>query len=373
MLAAVAVLALVGCGGSPASTDPTSATDPDPGSTSAATPTSAVSSTSAASPTATTAGDELTFVSWGGAFQEAQTKAYLDAFEAETGVTINQDGPIEYDEIVSMVDAGDVSWDVVDVVGDFALGESSQYFEPIDYSVVPRDQIVDGLADEYRVGVSQYATVLGYNTDTYDQAPTGWADFFDVEAFPGTRALPSRAGAFAFEVALLADGVEPDDLYPLDVDRAVDVLDRISDDVIFWDTGAESTEQVAAGDADLSMIWNGRIQTAIDDEAPLAIQWNGHLVQADYLAVPKGVPDPGLAMELVAFMTSAEHNARISDFIAYAPTNVDSFDQVDPQRAGVLPTYGDRLEQGVRPDDAWWDANREATTAAYEDWMASAQ
>ena len=135
-------------------------------------------------------GRTLTFVSWGGAYQEAQTNAYLTSYEEETGVTVVQDGPTDYAKIIAMVEAGQVSWDIVDIENDFAIGKTEQYFEPIDYSIVPKDEILPGLANEYRVGFIIYALVLGYNTDEFSDAPQNWADFFDQEKFPGTRSLP---------------------------------------------------------------------------------------------------------------------------------------------------------------------------------------
>jgi len=314
-------------------------------------------------------GGSVTFTSWGGAYQEAQTNAYLNDYAADMGVEIVQDGPTDYAKIVAMVEAGQTTWDVVDIENDFAIGSTEQYFEPIDYSIVPKDEILPGLANEYRVGSILYATVIGYNTDEFAEGPSGWADFFDPEAFPGTRSLPNRASRYIFEVALIADGVDPADLYPIDVDRAKAVLDRIKDDVIFWETGSQSAQQLADGEAVMGMIWNGRVQTAIDEGAPLAIAWNEHIALPDFYAVPKGAPNKDEAMKLIAYMVSSEHNHKISDYISYAPINVMTFDKVNAEMAPLLPTYEDRPSMGFIVDDAWWDENRDDMLEAYDAWM----
>lgn len=314
-------------------------------------------------------GGTVTFTSWGGAYQEAQTNAYLIDYAAEMGVEIVQDGPTDYAKIVAMVEAGQTTWDIVDIENDFAIGSTEQYFEPIDYSIVPKDEILPGLANEYRVGSILYATVIGYNTDEFAEGPSSWAEFFDPEAFPGTRSLPNRASRYIFEVALIADGVDPSELYPLDVDRAKAVLDRIKDDVIFWETGSQSAQQLADGEAVMGMIWNGRIQTAIDEGAPLAIEWNQHIALPDFYAVPKGAPNKDEAMKLIAYMVSSEHNHKIADHISYAPINVKTFDKVNAEMAPLLPTYEDRPSMGFIVDDAWWDTNRDAMLEAYDAWM----
>jgi putative spermidine/putrescine transport system substrate-binding protein len=279
---------------------------------------------------------QLTFVSWGGSYQEAQTRAWVEPFAAERGITILQDGPTEYAQLMAMVDAGQVFWDVVDIENDFGLGECGEYLEPLDYSIIDRDAILPGFADECRVGVILYATVLAYNTDVFGEEPESWEDFFDLESFPGRRGLPRSPSRYILEMALVADGVAPEDLYPLDIERALAKLDTIKDQVVWWDTGAQSVQHIADGEVVMSMIWNGRVQTAIDEGAPLAIQWNQHIALADYLVVPRGSPNKELAMEFIAYAVSSEHNHRISDYISYAPTNVNAFDQVNPEMAPIL-------------------------------------
>ncbi|MEM7534156.1 MAG: ABC transporter substrate-binding protein [Chloroflexota bacterium] len=341
-----------------------------PSSGDAADTSSEASSEEAATDDAAADAGMVAFTSWGGAYQEAQTNAYLNDFASETGIEVVQDGPTDYAKIVAMVEAGQVTWDVVDIENDFAIGSTEQYFEPLDYSIIPKDEILPGLANEYRVGSILYATVIGYNTDEFgDAGPQGWADFFDPEGFPGTRSLPNRASRYIFEVALVADGVDPAELYPLDVERAIAVLDRVKDDAIFWETGSQSAQQLADGEASMGMIWNGRIQTAIDEGAPLAIEWNQHVALPDFYAVPKGAPNKDAAMQLIAYMVSAEHNHKIADFISYAPVNVETFDKVNADMAPLLPTYEDRPSQGFIVDDAWWDENRDAMLEAYNAWM----
>lgn len=318
---------------------------------------------------------EVVFVSWGGAYQEAQTNAYLDAFADETGIEVIQDSPTDYAKIIAMVEAGDVTWDVVDIENDFGTGSSEQYFEPIDYSIVPQDAILPGFADEYRVANILYATVIAYNTDEFSEedAPQSWADFFDVENFPGTRMLPASASRYIFEVALVADGADPAELYPLDYERAVAVLDTIADDVIYWETGAQSAQILADEEAVMGMIWNGRVQAAIDEGAPLAIQWNEYVALADYLAVPKGSPNVEAAMQLIAYILSSENNHRIADHIAYAPTNVETFDMIDEDMAPLLPTFEDRPDSSLQVSDAWWDENRDEAIAIYDAWLLGAE
>jgi putative spermidine/putrescine transport system substrate-binding protein len=314
----------------------------------------------------------LTFVSYGGAYQQAQTYAWLDSFAAEhPNVTIEQDGPTDYAELAAMVDAGNVSWDLVDVENDFGLDATADLLEPIDCDVVPCDELQPDLlrTTGYRVPVMQFALAVAYRSDAWGgAAPAGWADFFDTVGFPGTRTVRrSGTGSGILEGALIADGVEPADLYPLDVDRALAKLETIIDDIVWWTDGQACAQMLADNEVVMGLCYNGRVYDAQQDGAPVAIQWNEALVQADYLVVPRGSPNVEGAMELIAHMTSAEHNAELSNFISYAPANVNAVDRVPASIApDLVTTYA---EVTIARDDVWLEANHATVEAQFEAWL----
>jgi putative spermidine/putrescine transport system substrate-binding protein len=168
---------------------------------------------------------------------------------------------------------------------------------------------------------------------------------------------------------LLGDGVPPENLYPLDVDRALDKLDTIRDQILWWETGAQLQQQLADGEVALSSAWNGRVQTEIDAGTPVEIQWNQNLQTADYLVVPKGTAHKEEAMRLIAYCVSGQNNHRLSEYIEYAPINKESIPKVDPQVTSQLPTA--YREVGVRYNAQWWDNNREAVTKRFNEWVTS--
>ena len=171
-----------------------------------------------------------------------------------------------------------------------------------------------------------YGVVLAYNTEqTAGQVPAGWADFFDTTKFPGKRGVWDYSEGGIFEFALLADGVAPADLYPLDLERATAKLDTIKDDLVFWASGAESQELIGSGEVAMTLIWNGRGWSAKNiDKKPVEMQWNQQIVTADYLVVPKGSPNKDAAMKFIAYTICAENNAKPSEYIPYGPTNINS-------------------------------------------------
>jgi putative spermidine/putrescine transport system substrate-binding protein len=312
-------------------------------------------------------GTTLTLASYGGAYQEAQRKGWMEPYSALTGVTFQESEESSNATIKAQVEAGQVTWDVVDVGNDFGLDAHADLLEPLDYTKIKRDEILDGFAGTYRVADITYGVVLGYNTDeTAGEVPEGWADFFDTAKFPGKRGFWDYSAGGIFEFALLADGVAPDKLYPLDLERATAKLDTIKDDIVFWGSGAESQDLLGKGEVAMAMIWNGRAYSAKHiDNNPVEIQWNGQIVTADYLVVPKGTPNKDAAMDFIAWTTCKENNAAPSKYIPYGPTNKNA--TADPSTAADLSvTNAD--ENSAYFDDEWVVANAQALEDAYQEW-----
>src|SRR5919112_4250095 len=312
------------------------------------------------------AAEELVFASSGSSYQRAQTDAWLKPYSEETGTEIRQDSPTDYAKLQSMVENNQVIWDVVDVGNDFGLESTGDLLEPLDYSVIDKESILEGYASEYRVACMLYANTLAYNTEQIDGIPSTWADLFDTQKFPGQRGF-RKSPSETLEIALLGDDVAPENLYPLDVDRALNKLDTIKDQTVWWETGGQLQQQLADGEVTLASAWNGRVQKEIDSGTPVKIQWNQNLQTADYLVVPKRTSNKEEAMELIAYCVSAENNHRLSEFIPYAPINKESIPKVDPQVTSQLPTaYRD---VGVRYNAEWWDNNREAVEQRFNRWL----
>jgi putative spermidine/putrescine transport system substrate-binding protein len=316
-------------------------------------------------------GVKLTFVSFGGVYQEAQRKAWLQPYTELTGVQFTEDENSSNATIKSQVEAGQVTWDVVDVGNDFGLDVHKDLLEPLDYTLIPKDELNEALGiTDYRIPDITYGVVLAYNTEkTAGQTPAGWADYFDTAKIPGKRGAWDYSEGGMFEFALMADGVKPADLYPLDLPRATKKLDTIKDDIVFWNSGAESQELIGAGEVAMTMIWNGRGWSAKNiDNKPVEIQWNQQIVTADYLVIPKGSPNKDAAMKFIAYTACAEHNAGPSEFIPYGPTNKNSTAN-EAMVKDLSVTNAD--ENSAYFDDKYLAENFDEIDAAWQAWKGS--
>ena len=132
----------------------------------------------------------ITVVNFGGANGAAQKKAFVEAYEKSTGTKITT---VEYNgeqaRIKAMVEAKKVTWDVVEVEGpDISRGCDEGLFERLDWSKLgSKSDYLPAAVHECGVGAFVWSTVLAYHGDKLKNAPTGWADYFDVKKFPGNR------------------------------------------------------------------------------------------------------------------------------------------------------------------------------------------
>lgn len=317
------------------------------------------------------AAESVNFVSWGGSTQDAQKQAWANPFSKSSGITVVQDGPTDYGKLKAMVESGNVQWDVVDVEADFALRAASEgLLEPLDFNVIKKDRIDPRFVSEHGAGSFFFSFVLGYNeskTGTGAKAPQDWAALFDTKTYPGKRALYKWPSPGVLELALLADGVAADKLYPLDLDRAFKKLDSIKKEIVWWGGGAQSQQLLASGEVSMGQFWNGRVFAVQQDGAPVGVSWKQNLVMADFLVVPKGAKNKDAAMKFIANATDAKGQADFANLSAYAPVNLDSVQRLDSTLAPNMPTA--HAKDQITLDFAYWAKNGPDIATRWNEWL----
>jgi putative spermidine/putrescine transport system substrate-binding protein len=285
------------------------------------------------------ADESMTFVSWGGSTQDAQKEAWSTPFTSQSGIKVIEDGPTDYGKFKAMVENGNVQWDVVDVEADFAYRAAAQgLLEPLDFSVIDKTHIDSRFVSQYGVGSFYFSFVLAYGQSLLSAKPQNWNALFDTKTYPGKRALYKWPSPGVLELALLADGVKPSQLYPLDLNRAFKKLDTIKKDIVWWGSGAQSQQLLASGEASIGQFWNGRIYALQKDGVPVGVSWKQNLVMADFLVIPKGTKHKDAAMKFLKYSTSAKGQADFSTLSAYAPINTQSTQLISKLLLSYLPT-----------------------------------
>lgn len=214
-------------------------------------------------------------VNWGGDAIDAYRQAWTDSFTRETGIPVRIDGsgPTE-GAIRAQLASGRPSWDVVDAepFTSLTLGREG-LMRPLDFNTIERSKVNEEFATEFGVAGYLYSYVIAWDKERFDSAPQTWADFWNVERFPGKRTMYKWMNG-VLEAALLADGIAVEDLYPLDVARALDKLDELRPHILaYWGSGAESQQLFLDREVSIGQIWNTRA-IVLDRDTEGRVGWH---------------------------------------------------------------------------------------------------
>ncbi|HII0044708.1 ABC transporter substrate-binding protein [Klebsiella variicola] len=319
----------------------------------------------------------LTVVSFGGLNKDAQTKAFYTPFTAASGIAIE---PAEYNgemaRIRAMVDTGQISWDVVEVEGpELVRGCEEGLFEPLDWAKIGhKDDFVSGAATECGAGIFLWTTALTYDASKLKQGPENWSDFWNVQKFPGKRAL-RKSAKFTLEIALLADGVKKEDIYkvlstPAGVDRAFKKLDELKPNIQWWESGAQPLQWLVSGDVVMTTAYNGRISGAQKEGHNFKIVWNDSLYALDSWAIVKGSKNKSEAEKFISFASEPVNQKVFAETIPYGPTNKLATALIDAKTLSSLPSAPDNLASAVKIDSDFWIEHGEELEQRFNAWAA---
>jgi len=312
----------------------------------------------------------------GGPFAAAFRSAYFEPFEQESGIRINQlHGGTEPAEMMQeMVDNRTYEWDVAltSRATNLALMSGERpYLDPIDIKSASLDLVPPEYKDEYFAGDHVYANVLAYRADTFEHAvrPESWRDFWDAARFKARRSLRNFP-MDTMEEALLADGVHPDMLYPLDSSRAFESLARIRPHIDHWWTkGDEQAPLLTEGRVDMCAISSLRAIHARKLGAPVEIAWNQNIRTINGWGILKGTPRLAIAREFVRFAVDARRQAAMAGGVAVSPAIPDAAKYLTAERLRELP---DAFRLGaVEYDAAYWCIHKQPMIAKFESWFRS--
>jgi len=321
---------------------------------------------------------DLTIVSWGGSYQDAQRTIFFDPFAAKIGQTVlDESWDNGIGVIAARVAAGTPNWDVVQVEAEeLELGCFDGMYEPIDWDAVGgRDKFLDAAVSDCGVGAIVWTTALSYDANRLATAPTSWADFWDTAAFPGKRGL-RRGPKYALEFALMADGVAAEEVYdvlrtPEGIDRAFAKLDELKGDIVWWESGAQPLQLLGSGEVVMTSAYNGRISGINRTEGTnFKVVWPGSIYAVDSWVILKGSPNKEQAMDFIAFASAAENQSKLPEFIAYGLPNKDAAAMVPDAIKPDLPTTPENLVGAISLETDFWTDNVEALTQRFNAWLA---
>lgn len=314
--------------------------------------------------------DQIVVANTGGPYLQAVLDATGKAFTEKTGIEVLGDGPQTLPQLQQMVQAGRVTWDVVEVPPVFTMRYCGELFQELPADLQNYENVLPGFANKCGINIAGYANILLYNTSTFpDGGPQDWADFFDTTRFPGKRGLWDGAEGVNLEIALMADGVAPEDLYPLDLDRAFAKLDTIRDDIVFWRSGAQSTQMMESQEVDMLMAWSSRAYPALKNGAPFEPVWNQHIIYNNVLTIPMGAAHPEVSADYIRTAMEPAQQARVSELFPVTPGLIGAEPELDEAGQKVFAATKERAESAVVPDLQWVADNSDEINRRWTEWL----
>jgi putative spermidine/putrescine transport system substrate-binding protein len=319
---------------------------------------------------------KIFYIGIGGATQEALRKSYFEPFQKETGIQVVEDTGLSPERIQAEVQSGHPTIDITNIsTAAYETLLAKDLLAPIDYKYyAPEDlkSMPEGtLRGKFAVSTSYTSLGMSFSKAAFPDGkpqPNSWADFWDVQKFPGKRTMPYCGvleGDWPLpEAALLADGVPADKLYPLDIDRAVKKLKELSPNVIWWRNPSQPGQYLVSQEAVMAMNSVGRTNALIDGGAPLKYVWNGAQTFSSKWIVLKGGPNYDNTMKFLAFVARPEPEIVLAKLIGYAPISPRAYDFIEKSAAERLVTYPDNFKQTFAYDFRWWAANLSKWTEA---------
>ena len=327
----------------------------------------------------------LTIVSWGGAYTKSQMLAYVRPYRQMRNRWVNVE---EYKgglaRIREQVRSLNVKWDVVDMkLSDAVRGCEEGLFEKINPSILPPSSdgtlatkdYYEGTLQDCMVGQNIWATVIAYRSSQFSgKRPATLKDFFDIKKFPGARGLRKTA-EINLEWALMADGVTPNQVYRVlsskaGINRAFEVLDRIKENIVWWEKGTHPPQLLRAGKVVMTSAWNGRIYNSIKEFGEdFKIVWDGQIRDLEVWVIPKGTNNLEAALDFIAFSSDPKRMAMQAQYIAYGPVRKSSMAFVGDDVRKHLPTAEENTRNALQFDFLWWAKNKVLIEERFANWL----
>jgi len=322
-------------------------------------------------------GRDFTVVAFGGNTQDGTRASYFTPFAKEKGIRVLEeswDGGIGV--IQSRVQAGTPNLDVVEVEAEeLALGCFEGLYEQIDWSKIGnQDDFLPQAVSPCGVVTFVWSTALAYDGDALAEGPASWADFWDVERFPGQGGL-RRGPKYTLEFALMADGVPADQVYevlatPEGTDRAFAKLDQLKPHLVWWEAGAQPLQLLATGEVAMNSVYSGRVAGVNRNEGRnLKIVWNGSIPAVDSWVILKDSPHVDLAHEFIAFASQPARLAQLPEYVAYGPPTAAGTAMVREELRADLPTAPENMEGALPLDVDFWVDNLKELNRRFNAWI----
>jgi putative spermidine/putrescine transport system substrate-binding protein len=317
--------------------------------------------------------EKISYVTAGGVYLDNIKKAFLEPIGNKLDIEWTIETADNDTQVRIQARAGASTYDIVEFgASQCARGGKDGLYEKLDYSIIDVKDFAPGSYSAYYLGSTLFSVVIGYNKKLGVNAPSTWADFWNVQKYPGTRSLRKTA-RYMLEAAVMADGVEPARVYPLDIDRAIASLRKIKPHIkAWWLSGAESQQLVKDGGIEMIGAFNARLDSVAADGAPVTYTYNQGILDFGCWAIVKGSKKKELAMKILAEFAKADHQADMAQLSNYGAANQKIMEtgKISVEVAAKLPSAPENLKKQVLISPEWWSENGAMATERFDQFLS---
>jgi len=307
---------------------------------------------------------EFRMIEAGGASGDSIEAGYIVPYTKKTGIKVIRESPSGLGKLRSMVEANAVTAPLIELGSpELEQAKALDLVEPIDWAAVNPVAIFPEAKNEYGFGYQYYSTIMAWRNDA--KAPSNWVEFFDTTGFPGKRALPDYP-SFCLPLAAMGAGVKPEELYPLNLDAAFDMLESVKDHVsVWWQAGAQPPQLLKDNEVQYAIAWSGRVA----GQEGITVSFNQGQLDLAFFAVPKGTnpEEKAAAMGLLHEMSVAENQAVAAEVIPYTGSSPDLEKLLPQDKLGNFPTAEQNKKVQVLADAKWWFENADEVETRWQE------
>jgi putative spermidine/putrescine transport system substrate-binding protein len=295
-------------------------------------------------------------------------------FSAATGLPVEiqtADGGLEPLKAHAKPD----DWDLAELTtADLTAACDAGLLEKIDWGAIGgRDHYAPMGVSDCGVGARVRSDILAWDKDKLPGLPT-WGDFFDITKYPGKRGLHRDARGL-LEIALMADGVAPGDVYRAlgsgdGADRAFRKLDQLRPYIVWWKTGDDALKLLSSGEVLMTEAPYANVMLANrDDFRNFGIQPNFSIVTLDWWAVLKGATGARDAVQFLYFAGTPAIGGKLLDRFAVSVLVRGAYEFARPEAQVAAPLHPANLKNQIQIDEGFWRDNGAKLTARFEQWL----
>jgi putative spermidine/putrescine transport system substrate-binding protein len=331
----------------------------------------------------------LTVTTWSGVYGRAQASALMRPYAAEKHVDVRiaqWDGDLK--DVAAAVASHTYKGDVIDFELPKAVEACQRgLLEKIDAASLPPGEggvpaaqdFVAGAIGPCWVGSIVYSQVIAFHPGAgWFTAPDRAADFFDLAHYPGMRAISRQSPKFVLELALLADGVAPDQVYATlssedGLAQAFAKLDSLKSHLVWLDSPADGIDALRTGRAVFALVNNNDVFQAAQKGFLPGIIWDRQLYELDVFGIPAGDPKKAMAMDFIRTATGSAPLAGVAGWVPYGPARrsamalVGNNPDLHIAMKNWLPTA--HFDSAFAVDDSWWRAHEALLLPRWQAWL----